>query len=241
MDKSVKAFVLAAGLAAVSASYAQSDKPPTGTGDPSAASTPHQRSTTGAESKEMPAGGSPEATGAATPHQNRATGEGGPGDAALKLAHQDGMVPDKFVKKAAMDGMTEVELGQLALSKSQDPKIRAFAQRMVTDHGKANKELATTAKSRNIQVPTKLDAEHQAMVQTLSAKSGADFDAAYAEHMNAAHAKAIALFEGGSNSSDKELSALAKKTLPTLKEHKEMAEGLPATRTAGAADGKSKR
>ena len=45
--------------------------------------------------------------------------------------------PSVFVKKAALDGMTEVEAGKVALAKSQDPAIRNFAERMVKDHGKA--------------------------------------------------------------------------------------------------------
>src|SRR5690349_21870688 len=48
--------------------------------------------------------------------------------------------PKTFVMKAAQDGMTEVEVGKIALAKSQDPSIRSFAQRMVKDHGKANDE-----------------------------------------------------------------------------------------------------
>jgi putative membrane protein len=45
--------------------------------------------------------------------------------------------------------------------------------------------------------------------------------------MNMDHTKAISLFEAASKSSDAELAGFAKKTLPTLKEHKELAEKLP--------------
>jgi putative membrane protein len=135
--------------------------------------------------------------------------------------------PSAFVKKAAQDGMTEVEAGKVALSKSQDPEIRTFAERMVTDHGKANAELATIAKSKGINAPKTLDAEHKAMLDTLASKSGPDFDRAYSEHMNMDHSKAISLFESAAGSDDKDLAKFAQKTLPTLKEHKELAEKLP--------------
>jgi putative membrane protein len=135
--------------------------------------------------------------------------------------------PTVFVQKAALDGMTEVEAGKLALSKSQDEKIRSFAQRMVTDHTKANSELTTIAKAKGIDAPKTLDSEHQAMLDSFKTKSGAEFDAAYAEHMNMDHSKAISLFEGASKTSDAELAAFAKKTLPTLKEHKQLAQKLP--------------
>jgi putative membrane protein len=140
--------------------------------------------------------------------------------------------PSVFVKKAAQDGMTEVEAAKVALEKSQDPSIRSFAQRMVADHGKANAELATIAKSKGIDVPKELDAEHQAMVDALSAKSGGEFDREYSQHMNMDHSKAIALFEGASKTTDPALAGFASKTLPTLKEHKQLAAKLPGAKAS---------
>ncbi len=135
--------------------------------------------------------------------------------------------PAVFVKQAALDAMTEVALGKVALTKSQDPNIREFAQRMVSDHGKANKELASIALTKGIDAPKMLDAEHEAMINELQDKAGAEFDQAYADHMKMDHSKAIALFEGASKSNDAEFAGFAKKTLPTLKEHKQMAQKLP--------------
>src|SRR3954464_16097742 len=83
--------------------------------------------------------------------------------------------PAVFVSKAAQDGMTEVELGKVALDKSKDPKVREFAQRMVTDHGKANHELESIAKRKGIDVPKKLDTEHQDMVKKLRSQDGEAF------------------------------------------------------------------
>jgi putative membrane protein len=141
--------------------------------------------------------------------------------------------PSVFVKKASLDGMAEVEAGKLALSKSQDPAIRGFAERMVSDHGRANAELASLAKSKGIATPKGLDAEHNAMVSGLKAKSGGDFDHAYAEHMQMDHSKAISLFESAAGSSDRDFAQFAEKTLPTLKEHKQLAEKLPGKSAPG--------
>jgi putative membrane protein len=151
----------------------------------------------------------------------------GASNAAVAAQGADAPSPQAFVEKAAQDGMTEVELGKVALEKSQNPEVRNFAQRMVTDHGKANSELTTLAKQKGIDAPKKLDAEHQAMVKNLKAKDGASFDSEYSHHMNMDHSKAISLFEAVSNSPDKDFAGFAKKTLPTLKEHKEMAGKLP--------------
>lgn len=156
-----------------------------------------------------------------------------PSTAQLKMASQDGAVPATFVKKAALDGMTEVQLGKIAASKAQDDEVKQFAQRMVTDHGKANEELESIARQKGMKVPTRLDTEHQSMVQSLNAKSGAAFDRAYSEHMDAAHARAVALFQGAVTGSDPDLAAFAKKTLPTLEQHKKMATHLASAEKSG--------
>jgi len=135
--------------------------------------------------------------------------------------------PAVFVTKAAQDGMTEVQLGKIALKKSENAQVREFAERMVKDHGKANQELAALAKSKGIAAPKDLDAEHIAMVKELDSKNPAAFDAEYSRHMNMDHTKAISLFEATSKSSDADFAGFAKKTLPTLKEHKQMASKLP--------------
>jgi putative membrane protein len=134
--------------------------------------------------------------------------------------------PNTFVEKAGQDGMTEVQLGKLAQQKANDADVRSFGSRMVTDHGKANAELTSIAQKKGLKVPTKLDAEHSSMVEELSGKSGAEFDALYSHHMSEAHTKAISLFTDASKGSDAELAAFAKKTLPTLQEHKKMADSL---------------
>lgn len=240
MNTGLKTLLFTSLLAGAVGVQAQAPAPPPDASSPDAASSPHQRATTQDATKEAAPNASPEAASASSPHQHDAAAMK-PSNATLKMAMQDGAVPATFVKKAALDGMTEVELGKVALTKSQDAKVRSFAERMVKDHGKAGEQLATLAKSKGLDAPTSLDAEHQSMVQTLSSKSGAAFDAAYGEHMNADHSKAIALFEGASKGSDAELAAFAKKTLPTLKEHKQLAQGLAGARTADASDGKASR
>lgn len=149
---------------------------------------------------------------------------------------QASLTSDTFVAKAAQAGMMEVELGNMALSKSQNAQVRLFAGRMVKDHGKANEDLKGLAQGKNVSVPDKLDIEHRGMVEMLRGKSGADFDAQYAQHMSKDHDKAIALFTGASRSTslDQDLAAFAKKTLPTLEEHKKLADDLAKSRTAAA-------
>jgi putative membrane protein len=224
--------LLVAGAAAGAAAQTQTQTSP----DPSAASSPHQRQSTNTGANEAAAtsnGTDPSAASSAHQHESMKN----PMKAETDRAVEAGSNPATFVKTAALDGMTEVELGKLAASKSSTSDVKRFAQKMVQDHQQADQQLAAVARSKGLPVPTKLDAKHQAMVEDLSSKSGAAFDSAYASHMAKAHTKAVALFEAASQSSDPDVAAFAKKTLPTLQEHEQLANNLNAsveTRTASA-------
>src|SRR4029079_5565623 len=104
-------------------------------------------------------------------------------------------VKDDFWTDAAMDGMTEVALGNLALQRAQSDSVKQFAQQMVTDHTAANTELTQLAAGKNVTLPTALDAKHQAMVDKLSKLSGADFDREYMKMMVNDHEKAVKMFQ----------------------------------------------
>jgi putative membrane protein len=204
------------GVGAILTAQAQAPAAANPTPEPGAASSPHQRSVTGQDPDE--------ATAASSRHQGSAKGSG----AGEKMAaDRDGVDPGSFVKKAAQGGMTEVALSKAAATKSQDAKVRKFASQMVADHEKANDQLASVANKKGFAVPTSLDAEHQAVVQKINNRSGADFDAAYSKQMMSDHEKTVALFEAATKSTDADLAAFAKQTLPILKEHKHMASQLP--------------
>jgi putative membrane protein len=233
--KAFSTLTFAALLAAGASTAASAQTQPQSSPDPSAASSPHQRQVTGDGTGEAATSNGTDPSSASSPHQHQAMT--GSTKADTDAATTAGATPATFVKLAAQDGMTEVELGKLALSKSSNSDVKQFAQKMVQDHGRADQELAALAQSKGLTVPTKLDAQHEAMVKELSAKSGTAFDSSYAAHMAKGHTKAVALFQAASQSSDADLAAFAKKTLPTLQEHKQLADNLRAsvgTRTASA-------
>jgi len=129
----------------------------------------------------------------------------------------------EFVKMAASGGMLEVDLGKLAKDKATDADVRKFGERMVTDHTKANKELVDVAKSAGFTVPTKLLAEHQKHLDML--KKDKNFDRDYMKHMVEDHEEDVSLFDRATKEAKSaDLKAFATKTLPTLKEHLQMAK-----------------
>ena len=143
--------------------------------------------------------------------------------------HMSQMADHEFAMKVAMDGMTEVELGQVALTKAESADVKTFAQKMVDDHSKANDELKTLASTKGVTLPTALGAKERKMIDDMSKLSGADFDRKYMEEMVKGHDKAVALFEKeAANGKDAETKAWADTTLPTLREHQKMARDTAA-------------
>jgi putative membrane protein len=125
-----------------------------------------------------------------------------------------------FAMKAAGGGMAEVAMGKLAAQKSTNANIKKFASMMVMDHGKANYELMALGKSKNMMMPTKLDADHQKKMDDLSKMSGKDFDKAYVDAMVDGHKKTYDLMQDeATNGKDADLKAFAAKTAPTVKMH----------------------
>jgi len=135
----------------------------------------------------------------------------------------------KFVHEAAAGGMAEVELGKLAADKATSPDVKAFGQRMVDDHSKANDELKAYASQKGITLPSSPDPAHKSTQDRLSKLSGAAFDKAYMQDMVKDHDKDVAAFKHASTSAaDADLKAWAAKTLPTLQEHQTQAKAINA-------------
>jgi putative membrane protein len=130
-----------------------------------------------------------------------------------------------FVSKAGMAGLAEVQMGNLALQKAQNADVKAYAQRMVTEHSASNAELAQLATVKGLALPTELGGEHKSGLEHLNSLSGAEFDRAFMQHMVADHRSAVSLFESATTTArDADIKAFADKTLPVLREHLAQAE-----------------
>jgi len=134
---------------------------------------------------------------------------------------------DLFVFQASAGGLAEVKLGTLAARNASDPGVKRFADRMVTDHSKANTELANLANKAKLKVASRMDDEHEKALNNLLKLSGTAFDREYVAGQVKDHEATVALFEqhvkGGKN---QDIKNWADKTLPTLRDHLKMARDL---------------
>jgi putative membrane protein len=92
-------------------------------------------------------------------------------------------VDKAFVKKALEGNIGEIEMGKLALQKSNDDQVKQFAQRMVDDHGKMLDELKPVAEQMGVKVPEGPSKGQMKSMDKMKALSGDAFDQAYIKDM----------------------------------------------------------
>jgi putative membrane protein len=183
-----------------------------------------------------PTPATPGGTGADAPGTTSAPGSRtGATGAPSELSSAD----RRFLLDAASAGMAEVQAGQLAAQKAQDPEVREFAQKMVDAHTASNAELMKLASARNVTPPSEPDRTHRNALDRLRKQSSAEFDRAYMKQQVAEHEKAVSLFEKQAKGGrDPELKDFAAKRLPTLREHLKLArndmQGLQSSDRSGS-------
>lgn len=133
-----------------------------------------------------------------------------------------------FAEEASAKGIAEVETSKLAVEKGTHPEVKKFAQTMIADHTRANDELKALAKKNKLDVADDADLMNKAKAMILQVRDGENFDEAYANNQVVAHEQAIELYRKAAAADDAEVSAWAKKTLPKLEHHLEMAKELQA-------------
>jgi len=140
-----------------------------------------------------------------------------------------------FLKQMAIGGITEVDAGKLAAQKAQSKDVKDFGQHMIDDHSKSNDKLAALAKEKNVDLPSKPDAKHEATKEMLEKQSTTNFDAAYMEAMVKAHENTVQLLQNQIRAGqDAKIKQFATETLPTVARHLDTAKQLQAKVGSGA-------
>jgi putative membrane protein len=144
--------------------------------------------------------------------------------------------PQKFIQKVADSNQFEIKSSQIALDKSKNDEIRRFAQRMIDDHTKIGDEFKAVLQQANLPQPSdNLNQQDRMVLAKLQNEKEPAFDRTYVASQRRGHQQAVQLLRNYSRSGgNKALKQLAAKTLPIIKEHLKMAEGLRAGRNLSA-------
>jgi putative membrane protein len=130
----------------------------------------------------------------------------------------------------------DIDAGKLAESKSSSKEIKAFAQRMVTDHTGVNKnatELVTRLKVKPEEnsTSTSLKKGGQETLTRLKALKGSEFDRAYVDNEVTYHQTVLDAVDKTliPSAKNEELKALLIKVRPAFVDHLEHAKHLQAS------------
>jgi putative membrane protein len=142
------------------------------------------------------------------------------GCALVPLAVADNKGDTQFVVQASAANYAEVNFGKLAAKQATNADVRKFAQDMIEDHTKANKQLNDLAFQKKWNIAANMDREHQMEYDRLSKLEGANFDREFMQWMIKDHEKAINACENqAKNGEDAQLKDWCNTMLPHLRDH----------------------
>jgi putative membrane protein len=144
------------------------------------------------------------------------------------LAEDAPLTAQTFVIRAAIVNMTEIDLAELALTRSQNAALQGFANKMRDEHRRAQEKLRTVAVDTKIALPAKVDKKHQDLADALKRSEANEFEAGYVKAMVAGHDDAVALFDAAASSKTlpKPLQRYASEMLPIVRNHRDAAYAL---------------
>jgi len=132
-----------------------------------------------------------------------------------------------FLIKAVEGGHAIILHSQLAETRSNNDKVKAFAKKLVKDHKEMASSLDRYASEQKIAVVAGTDKNVRDQAEQLGKLNGLDFDRAYLKIVTAEHSKAIGMCESqqvlGKNAN---LKDFAKDALPKLREHLDESKAL---------------
>lgn len=136
-----------------------------------------------------------------------------------------------FAMQAAAGGVYEAAAARLGAGRASDPRVRAYAEQLVTDHVQANGEFAVLLRAKGMAPPAGPTVDQAASLQQLGAlATGLAFDRGFLQLVGIdQHVAGIALFEQArADVVDPDLRAWIDKTLTAMRSHLVSAQSLAA-------------
>ena len=138
-----------------------------------------------------------------------------------------------FLQQAAQNGAAVTQLGQMALSKSSDPKVKALAQQLIDNQNKTNDQLKTLAQSKQTTLSADSTSDAQKPNKKLQDKSGSAFDEAWSKAVVSDHQKSVKAFtQESKNAKDADVKKFAQDALPAMNDQLKSAQAIAAIPTA---------
>ena len=152
------------------------------------------------------------------------------GDMGTGSAAAGDMTPDQrgaYVQMAAASDLFEIQSSQLALSRTQNPEVRSFAQMLIDHHTATTEQLTAAATAAGTPPSPALMPMQAEMIEQLQGANGAEFDRVYLRQQVPAHEMALALHSNyATNGDTPSLRTVAAASVPIVRQHLERARAL---------------
>ena len=143
---------------------------------------------------------------------------------------------ETYLRAAGEGDLFEITSSQLALQRTQNPEVRAFATMMIDHHTTGTNTLLTAAGRAGVAPPpVVLGPGKQALIEELGGAVGFEFDRVYVQQQLAAHNEALALLAGYAAAGDTpSVRTAAGKLAPVVQRHLSELAGLQSRTGAPA-------
>jgi putative membrane protein len=135
----------------------------------------------------------------------------------------------EFMTRTASNWLYELEVSRLAARRAVSPSVRAYAERLASQHALARGELSALMRAKGVAVAAGLPADKTTKLHRLSAlQPGSEFDLGYVRVLGIEnHRTALADFEAARRDvRDPELQRWIDRMLPLLRERLAAAQKL---------------
>jgi putative membrane protein len=135
-----------------------------------------------------------------------------------------------FLVKAANEGMTEAQLGEMAREKGMNQTIRNFGAMITREHTAMIADIKDLASKRNVTLPEAISADNHKRIDELSARPRKEFDKAYIDVVIKDHESAVDQFsKAGDKVNDTDVKNFINNSLAKLKNHLDSARTVRKT------------
>ena len=172
-----------------------------------------------------PGGGAPQQP--SSPGQSSSPGAAAtPGAEPGTAATGQNFGDQAFVSKALEGGVAEVQLGQLAVEKSQSNDVKQFGQKMVADHTQmGEKWFKPIAKQMGVSEPKGPSKKDKKLIEKLQGLSGEQFDTEYIQAMLKDHKADLKEFQNEAQmAQDPNVKQIATQGTKVIQQHLQLIE-----------------
>lgn len=125
-----------------------------------------------------------------------------------------------FAVEAAIESMTQIEIGKLGLKNTSNQTVHIFAQQILEDHTLFYRELTQLCERKNITLPIVIDKKHQKPYEKLAELRDAEFDSEFADLLSENLTNTLSIYDqAAKHVSDPDFLTYINKSLPLIRQH----------------------